>query len=181
MCLRLGLSDSLQYQSIVDAEWNVIYDKLDKCVKSGAKIVLSRLAIGEIQFLNVFCYQYFAERDIFCAGRVVKDEVNNVIDEYINATSIRGHTTVDPPLPLLYPIEMESPSIQYGVFQSIYSYSKEKRERWLKHVLCRLQLMTPIHTMYLDQGRKLTDFIQEGCKEEKTMSNHLKSFASDND
>ncbi|CAI9260276.1 unnamed protein product [Lactuca saligna] len=39
-----------------------------------------------------------------------------------------------------------------------------------------LQLMTPIHTMYLDQGRKLTDFIQEGCKEEKTMSNHLKSF-----
>ncbi|CAH1446522.1 unnamed protein product [Lactuca virosa] len=38
-------------------------------------------------------------------------------------------------------------------------------------------LMTPTHTMYLDQGRKLTDFIQEGCKEEKTMSNHLKSFA----
>jgi len=32
------LSDPLQYQSIVDAEWNIIYDKLDKCVNSGAKI-----------------------------------------------------------------------------------------------------------------------------------------------
>ncbi|RVX23864.1 T-complex protein 1 subunit eta [Vitis vinifera] len=38
----------LQYQSIVDAEWNIIYDKLDKCVQSGAKIVLSRLAIGDL-------------------------------------------------------------------------------------------------------------------------------------
>ncbi|KAI3682279.1 hypothetical protein L2E82_49985 [Cichorium intybus] len=37
--------------------------------------------------------------------------------------------------------------------------------------------MTPTHTMYLDQGKKLTYFTQEGCKEEKT-SNHLKSFAS---
>jgi hypothetical protein len=44
----LRLSDPLQYQSIVDAEWNIIYDKLDKCVKSGAKIVLSRLAIGDL-------------------------------------------------------------------------------------------------------------------------------------
>lgn len=42
------LSDPLQYQSIVDAEWNIIYDKLDKCVKSGAKVVLSRLAIGDL-------------------------------------------------------------------------------------------------------------------------------------
>lgn len=38
----------MQYQSIVDAEWNIIYDKLDKCVQSGAKIVLSRLAIGDL-------------------------------------------------------------------------------------------------------------------------------------
>lgn len=42
------LSDPSQYQSIVDAEWNIIYDKLDKCVKSGAKVVLSRLAIGDL-------------------------------------------------------------------------------------------------------------------------------------
>ncbi|ERM95983.1 hypothetical protein AMTR_s00129p00006940 [Amborella trichopoda] len=48
-----------QYQSIVDAEWTIIYDKLDKCVKSGAKIVLSRLAIGDL------ATQYFSYRDIF--------------------------------------------------------------------------------------------------------------------
>jgi hypothetical protein len=45
-CCRL--SDPSQYQSIVDAEWNIIYDKLDKCAQSGAKIVLSRLAIGDL-------------------------------------------------------------------------------------------------------------------------------------
>lgn len=42
------LSDPSQYQSIVDAEWNIIYDKLDRCVQSGAKVVLSRLAIGDL-------------------------------------------------------------------------------------------------------------------------------------
>ena len=63
-CLQIRLSDPSQYQSIVDAEWNIIYDKLDKCVQSGAKIVLSRLAIGDL------ATQYFADRDIFCAGRV---------------------------------------------------------------------------------------------------------------
>lgn len=52
------------YQSIVDAEWNIIYDKLEKCVASGAQIVLSRLAIGDLGT------QYFADRNIFCAGRV---------------------------------------------------------------------------------------------------------------
>ena len=54
------LSDPLQYQSIVDAEWNIIYDKLDKCVKSGAKIVLSRLAIGDLGTQVTTCFTYKA-------------------------------------------------------------------------------------------------------------------------
>ena len=44
---QIRLDDPAKYQSIVDAEWNIIYDKLKKCVDSGANIVLSRLAIGE--------------------------------------------------------------------------------------------------------------------------------------
>jgi hypothetical protein len=44
---QIRLDDPGKYQSIVDAEWNIIYDKLKKCVDSGANIVLSRLAIGE--------------------------------------------------------------------------------------------------------------------------------------
>lgn len=62
--LQVRLNDPSQYQSIVDAEWKIIYDKLDRCVESGAKVVLSRLAIGDLGT------QYFADRDIFCAGRV---------------------------------------------------------------------------------------------------------------
>eukprot|EP00898_Chlorokybus_atmophyticus_P002236 jgi/Chlat1/3012/Chrsp201S03265 len=69
---EVRLSDPAQYQSIVDAEWNIIYDKLDKCVASGAKIVLSRLAIGDL------ATQYFADRDIFCAGRVTEDDLQRV-------------------------------------------------------------------------------------------------------
>ena len=60
-----------QYQSIVDAEWEIIYEKLDNCVKSGAQIILSKLAIGDL------ATQYFADRNLFCAGRV-PDEVCNV-------------------------------------------------------------------------------------------------------
>ena len=56
-----------KYQSIVDAEWDIIYDKLDKIAASGSQIVLSRLAIGDL------ATQYFADRNIFCAGRVPID------------------------------------------------------------------------------------------------------------
>eukprot|EP01121_Diplochlamys_sp_Union-15-3_P021277 TRINITY_DN857_c0_g2_i1.p1 TRINITY_DN857_c0_g2~~TRINITY_DN857_c0_g2_i1.p1 ORF type:complete len:538 (-),score=113.26 TRINITY_DN857_c0_g2_i1:56-1669(-) len=61
-----------EYQSFVDAEWRIIFEKLENCVKSGAKIVLSRLAIGDL------ATQYFADRDIFCAGRVTDDDLKRV-------------------------------------------------------------------------------------------------------
>jgi len=69
---EIRLKDPSQYQSIVDAEWNIIYSKLDKIVKSGAKIVLSKLPIGDL------ATQYFADRQIFCAGRVVDEDLNRV-------------------------------------------------------------------------------------------------------
>lgn len=61
---EIRLENPDDYQKIVDAEWEMIYDKLDKLVKTGAKIILSRLPIGDL------ATQYFADRDIFCAGRV---------------------------------------------------------------------------------------------------------------
>jgi T-complex protein 1 subunit eta len=64
---EVRITDPQMYQSIVDAEWQIIYEKLDKLVKSGAQIVLSRLAIGDL------ATQYFADRNIFCAGRVQDD------------------------------------------------------------------------------------------------------------
>lgn len=45
-----------EYQSIVDAEWKILYDKLDRIYESGAKVVLSKLPIGDV------ATQYFADR-----------------------------------------------------------------------------------------------------------------------
>ncbi|KAJ3102400.1 T-complex protein 1 subunit eta [Phlyctochytrium planicorne] len=61
------------YQAIVDAEWKIIYDKLEKIVDTGAKVVLSRLPIGDL------ATQYFADRDIFCAGRVANEDLTRVV------------------------------------------------------------------------------------------------------
>eukprot|EP00405_Crypthecodinium_cohnii_P017401 CAMPEP_0206451888 /NCGR_PEP_ID=MMETSP0324_2-20121206/19614_1 /ASSEMBLY_ACC=CAM_ASM_000836 /TAXON_ID=2866 /ORGANISM="Crypthecodinium cohnii, Strain Seligo" /LENGTH=569 /DNA_ID=CAMNT_0053921865 /DNA_START=71 /DNA_END=1780 /DNA_ORIENTATION=+ len=66
---EVRITDPSQYQSIVDAEWNIIYEKLDLIVKTGANVVLSRLAIGDL------ATQYFADRNIFCAGRVDNEDL----------------------------------------------------------------------------------------------------------
>ncbi len=61
-----------EYQEIIDAEWNIIYEKLNKIVESGAQIVLSKLPIGDL------ATQYFADRNIFCAGRVPSEDLVRV-------------------------------------------------------------------------------------------------------
>jgi T-complex protein 1 subunit eta len=60
------------YQSIVDAEWKIIYSKLDNIINSGAQIVLSKLPIGDL------ATQYFADKNMFCAGRVPDDDLKRV-------------------------------------------------------------------------------------------------------
>lgn len=69
---EVRITDPDQYQSIVDAEWSIIYEKLDKCVQAGAKVILSRLPIGDL------ATQYFADRGIFSAGRVATDDLDRV-------------------------------------------------------------------------------------------------------
>ncbi|GAB7357293.1 hypothetical protein MBLNU459_g8260t1 [Dothideomycetes sp. NU459] len=61
-----------EYQAIVDAEWQIIYNKMEALYKTGAKVVLSKLPIGDL------ATQYFADRDIFCAGRVASDDLERV-------------------------------------------------------------------------------------------------------
>ena len=41
---------------MVDAEWTILYEKLNKIHMSGAKVVLSKLPIGDV------ATQYFADR-----------------------------------------------------------------------------------------------------------------------
>lgn len=57
----------------MDAEWKILYDKLDKIVASGAKVVLSKLPIGDV------ATQYFADRDVFCAGRVTAEDMKRTM------------------------------------------------------------------------------------------------------
>ncbi|RKF61346.1 putative T-complex protein 1 subunit eta [Erysiphe neolycopersici] len=61
------------YQAIVDAEWQIIFNKMEALYKTGAKVVLSKLPIGDL------ATQYFADRDIFCAGRVASEDLERVI------------------------------------------------------------------------------------------------------
>ena len=68
--VRIASTD--EYQRVVDAEWNIIYEKLDAIAASGAQVVLSRLAIGDL------ATQYFADRHIFCAGRVPDADMQRV-------------------------------------------------------------------------------------------------------
>ncbi|KAH8835632.1 chaperonin Cpn60/TCP-1 family [Flagelloscypha sp. PMI_526] len=61
------------YQAIVDAEWQIIYRKLEAIEKTGSKVVLSKLPIGDL------ATQWFADRDIFCAGRVAAGDLRRVV------------------------------------------------------------------------------------------------------
>jgi T-complex protein 1 subunit eta len=70
---EIRLEHPEDFQKIVDAEWQIIYDKLQKIVDTGAKIVLSKLPIGDL------ATQYFADRDIFCAGRVPSEDLERVV------------------------------------------------------------------------------------------------------
>jgi len=81
---EVRITDPDQYQSIVDAEWNIIYEKLDLIAKTGANCVLSRLAIGDL------ATQYFADRNIFCAGRVENED----LERTRRATGGQVQTTV---------------------------------------------------------------------------------------
>merc|ERR1712166_16399 len=70
---EVRVSNVDDYQSVVDAEWDILYEKLENCEKSGAKIVLSKLPIGDV------ATQWFSDRGIFCAGRVADDDMRRTM------------------------------------------------------------------------------------------------------
>lgn len=74
-----------EYQKIVDTEWNILYEKLDLIHKSGAKVVLSKLPIGDV------ATQYFADRDMFCAGRVVEEDLKRTMKACGGAIMTTAH------------------------------------------------------------------------------------------
>lgn len=81
---EVRLTNPEDYQAIVDAEWDIIYEKLHKIRDSGAQVVLSRLPIGDL------ATQYFADNNIFCAGRVDDADLRRTA----RATGAKVQTTV---------------------------------------------------------------------------------------
>jgi len=69
--IRVGNME--EYEKIYMAEWKILYDKLEKIVASGAKVVLSKLRIGDV------ATQFFADRDVFCCGPVKPDDIKRTI------------------------------------------------------------------------------------------------------
>jgi T-complex protein 1 subunit eta len=82
---ELEVKSTEEYQRMVDAEWKIIFDKLENIANTGAKVVLSRLAIGDLGT------QYFADRNIFCAGRVDEADLRRVE----KATGAKVQTSVN--------------------------------------------------------------------------------------
>uniref|UniRef100_A0AC35U9A4 T-complex protein 1 subunit eta n=1 Tax=Rhabditophanes sp. KR3021 TaxID=114890 RepID=A0AC35U9A4_9BILA len=61
------------YQEVIDAEWTILYDKLKKLHEAGVQVVLSKLPIGDV------ATQWFADRDMFCAGRLPEEDLQRTI------------------------------------------------------------------------------------------------------
>jgi len=70
---EVRLTDPAQFRKVVEAEWDIIYSKLDTIADTGANIVLSKLPIGDL------ATQYFADRNIFCAGRVDSGDLERLM------------------------------------------------------------------------------------------------------
>eukprot|EP01017_Pseudomicrothorax_dubius_P003732 TRINITY_DN105_c0_g3_i2.p1 TRINITY_DN105_c0_g3~~TRINITY_DN105_c0_g3_i2.p1 ORF type:complete len:570 (-),score=204.92 TRINITY_DN105_c0_g3_i2:177-1886(-) len=82
---EIRIENPEEYQSIIDAEWDIIYGKLKAIIDVGAQVVLSKLPIGDL------ATQYFADRNVFCAGRVQKEDMERLA----KATGAQIQTTVN--------------------------------------------------------------------------------------
>jgi T-complex protein 1 subunit eta len=59
-----------EYQAIVDAEWQIIFNKLEAIYKTGAKVVLSKLPIGDLATQYVMASE---TRRVFVVSLTVVD------------------------------------------------------------------------------------------------------------
>ncbi len=106
----------------MDAEWDILYDKLQKIQASGAKVVLSKLPIGDVATqwfadryvlpdnfaYNPFCFSalfsvsnfslliwlLLTSRDMFCTGRVADDDLQRTLRACGLSSFVMAHTQV---------------------------------------------------------------------------------------
>jgi T-complex protein 1 subunit eta len=77
-----------EYKKIIDSEWSIIYEKLDKISEIKIKAVFSNQAIGDL------ATQYFSERGMICGGRLSNDEIVR-ISKGTGARSISSISGID--------------------------------------------------------------------------------------
>jgi T-complex protein 1 subunit eta len=73
---EVRISGTEEYQKVVNAEWSIIKDKLDRIIESGASVVLSLLPVGD------YATQYFARKGVFSVGRVPDAEMKRVTSAF---------------------------------------------------------------------------------------------------
>ena len=66
---QVELNDPDKFKSIIEAEYSIIYSKLNKIKDAGANVVFSNKSIGDL------ATQFFAEHGIFSAGRVADEDM----------------------------------------------------------------------------------------------------------
>ncbi|ABW97880.1 tcpH (nucleomorph) [Hemiselmis andersenii] len=66
------LKSMKNYKKFIDAEWSIIYEKLDRISETKVKAVFSTQAIGDL------ATQYFAERSVICGGRISSDDITRI-------------------------------------------------------------------------------------------------------
>ncbi|KGG50624.1 subunit eta of T-complex protein 1 [Mitosporidium daphniae] len=69
---ELRIAGVADYAAIVEGEWTILHQKLERIVEVGATVVLSRLPIGDV------ATQYFADRGLFSAGRVPMEDLQRL-------------------------------------------------------------------------------------------------------
>mmetsp|Transcript_23281 Transcript_23281/g.45198 ORF Transcript_23281/g.45198 Transcript_23281/m.45198 type:complete len:527 (+) Transcript_23281:61-1641(+) len=66
------LNSMKNYRKFIDAEWSIIYEKLDRISETRIKAVFSTQAIGDL------ATQYFSERNVICGGRISNDDITRI-------------------------------------------------------------------------------------------------------
>ena len=86
------LNSMVKFKKVIDAEWSIIYEKLDRISETKIKAVFSTQTIGDL------ATQYFAERGIICGGRLSTDEIMKISKgtgaRLISAVSDINHITM---------------------------------------------------------------------------------------
>lgn len=87
-----------EYQAIVDAEWQIIYNKLEAIYKTGAKVVLSKLPIGDLATQYVFRAGCRSRRVLILSAGTLRTVTSSALAVWL-PTTWTGYARLPVPLP----------------------------------------------------------------------------------